>query len=336
MPSLFRQSLARTKNDSPRASGIEISVVVPILNEEPVIPELHSRLTASLSTITEFYQIVYVDDGSSDTSSGLLAQQADADARVTVVELSRNFGHQIAVSAGLEYATGDAVIVMDGDLQDPPEFLPELVAKFREGYEVVYAIRKERKEPYHKRLCYSFFYRLLRAVSGVHVPLDAGDFCIMDRRVVDLLCRMPERNRFIRGLRSWVGFRQTGIEYEREARTRGQSKYSLSRLMLLALDGFVSMSYLPLRLASLFGGLVSASAIAMAVFYVIKKLTVGLNPPGFATLITAIFFLAGIQLLTIGIMGEYVGRILDEVKARPLFVVKNVHGGKDSGPRDGK
>ena len=232
----------------------------------------------------------------------------------------------MAISAGLDFAQGDAVIVMDADLQDPPEVLPRFIAKWREGHDVVYAIRAQRKECWPKRVSYAAFYRLLRKVANVEIPLDAGDFCIMDRRVVNLLRSMPERNRFVRGIRSWVGLRQVGLPYERQARHAGRPKYTFGRLMLLALDGFISFSHTPLRMASLLGLGISLLSFLLAGFYFVKKLTTGLNPPGFATLVVAIFFLAGIQLITIGVMGEYVGRIFDEVKQRPLYVVRRVTG----------
>jgi dolichol-phosphate mannosyltransferase len=267
---------------------------------------------------------LFVDDGSYDRSLELLQQLATADPQVTLVELARNFGHQVAVSAGLEYSQGHAVIVMDADLQDPPEILPQFIAKWREGYEVVYAVRQKRKEGWFKRLAYTAFYRLLRQMANVEIPLDAGDFCIMDRRVVDLLISMPERNRFVRGIRSWAGFKQVGLPYDRPARHAGHPKYTFSRLVHLALDGMISFSYVPLRVITLVGLSVSIFSIILALFYAIKKLSSGLYPPGFATLIVAICFLAGVQLLTMGVMGEYVGRISEEVKQRPLYVARRV------------
>lgn len=268
------------------------------------------------------YEIVFVDDGSRDGSLGLVRELERADSRVMVVELARNFGHQVAISAGLDYARGDGVIVMDADLQDPPEVLPRFIAAWRAGHDVVYAVREQRKERALMRLAYTAFYRLLQRVAQIDIPLDAGDFCIMDRRVVDLLNGMPERNRFVRGIRSWVGLNQIGLPYERQGRYAGAPKYTVSRLVYLALDGLVSFSYLPLRIITLLGFVVSALSIMIAIGYTIQRLTVGLNPPGFATLTVAIFFLAGIQLTTIGVIGEYVGRIFEEVKQRPLYVVR--------------
>ena len=308
----------------------EISVVIPVYNEEGNIPLLYSRLTAALKSTERAYEIVFVDDGSHDGSHNYLNKLADGDPLVTVIELSRNFGHQVAISAGLDYARGKGVIVMDADLQDPPEVLPQFIAKWLEGHDVVYAIRKHRKEGWIKRLAYVTFYRLLRRIANIEIPLDAGDFCIMDRRVVDLLMTMPERNRFVRGIRSWVGLDQVGLAYERQVRNAGRPGYSFIRLIYLALDGLISFSYLPLRVIALSGIFVSFFSIAMAVFYAVEKLLVGLNPPGFATLTVAIFFFAGIQLITIGVIGEYVGRIFEEVKQRPLYIVRRVTQGRSN------
>jgi len=271
---------------------------------------------------------VFVDDSSRDSSVSLLRGLAGDDTHVLVVELARNFGHQIAISAGLDHARGHGVIIMDADLQDPPEVLPQFIDKWREGHDVVYAIRAQRKESWMKRAAYAMFYRLLQRVANIEIPLDAGDFCIMDRRVVDLLVGMPERNRFVRGIRSWVGLDQIGLAYERHARHAGKPKFTFTRLVYLALDGLVSFSYIPLRVITVLGFVVSFISIVLAIFYVIQRLTIGLYPPGFATLTVAIFFLAGIQLITIGVIGEYVGRIFEEVKRRPLYVVRQLSGGQ--------
>jgi dolichol-phosphate mannosyltransferase len=302
----------------------ELSVVLPVFNEQENLPALYDRLTTVLNAQGVSYELVFVDDGSKDSSAALLQALAAADRHVALVELARNFGHQVAISAGLDFARGRAVVVMDSDLQDPPELLPDLIAAWRAGNDVVYGIRTRRKESWAKRTAYDLFYRLLRMAANVEIPLDAGDLCIMDRRVVDALCSMPERNRFVRGLRSWVGLRQTGLPYERHARLSGRPKYTYARLALLALDGFVSFSHIPLRLASLLGFAISLVSFGFAAFYFVKRLTTGLTPAGFPTVIVAVLFLAGIQLTTVGLLGEYVGRIFDEVKRRPLYVVKRV------------
>jgi polyisoprenyl-phosphate glycosyltransferase len=301
-----------------------LSVVIPVYNEQENLPPLYERLTVTLDGIGLSYEILFVDDGSRDGSLALLRELERADSRVVLVELARNFGHQVAISAGLDHARGDGVIVMDADLQDPPEVLPRFIAAWRAGNDVVYAVREQRKEGALMRMAYAGFYRLLQRVAQIDIPLDAGDFCIMDRRVVDLLNGMPERNRFVRGIRSWVGLNQVGLPYERQGRYAGAPKYTMSRLIYLALDGLVSFSYLPLRIITVLGFVVSAISILLAVFYTVQRLTIGLSPPGFATLTVAIFFLSGMQLVTIGVIGEYVGRIFEEVKQRPLYVVRRV------------
>jgi glycosyltransferase involved in cell wall biosynthesis len=317
--------------DQPGASTCPVlSVVIPVCEEENNLPILYERLTRVLEENEPSYEIVFIDDGSRDGSILVLQDLVERDRRVTVVELARNFGHQVAISAGLDYARGQAVIMMDADLQDPPEVLPQFIDKWREGHEVVYAIRAHRQEGPLKRLAYAAFYRVLQKIADIEIPLDAGDFCIMDRRVVDILVNMPERNRFVRGIRSWVGLDQVGLTYERHARYSGKPKFTVSRLIYLALDGLVSFSYVPLRAITALGFSVSFVSIILAIGYTIQKLTRGLSPPGFATLVVAIFFLAGIQLVTLGVIGEYIGRIFEEVKQRPLYVVRKVTGQRRS------
>jgi dolichol-phosphate mannosyltransferase len=333
---LFCQALAKviaqpesgTAVDSPdlQARKPKLSFVIPVYNEQDNLPILFARLSSVMEEIEPDFEIIFVDDGSRDGSLVLLQDLARKDSRVCVVELARNFGHQIAISAGLDYASGDGVVIMDADLQDPPEVLPEFIAKWREGYDVVYAVRRHRKENWFKRYAYKFFYRLLKRIANIDIPLDAGDFCIMDRRVVQILVNMPERNRFIRGIRSWIGLEQTGLDYERHARYAGDSKFTFVRLLYLALDGLVSFSFIPLRAIAIVGFVVSAISILSAFVYLILRLTVGVSPLGFTTIIVAIFFLAGIQLVTIGVIGEYVGRVFEEVKRRPLYVVRKTHG----------
>jgi glycosyltransferase involved in cell wall biosynthesis len=312
-------------NSATKTPPPDLSLVIPVYNEQENLQLLYGRLCEALEPISITFEIIFINDGSRDESMSILKELGSTDRRVCIIDLSRNFGHQVAISAGLDYARGHGVIIMDADLQDPPEVLPQFIAKWQEGYDVVYAIRNSRKENWIKCKLYSIFYRLLQRIANIEIPLDAGDFCIMDRRVVDELNGMPERGRFVRGLRSWIGLRQTGLVYERKARNAGQSKYTFSRLVYLALDGLVSFSFLPLHLITLLGFGVSALSILLAIFYAIKKLTVGLNPPGFATTIVAILFLAGVQLITIGVIGEYVGRIFEEVKHRPLYIVRRIY-----------
>ncbi len=301
-----------------------LSIVIPVFNEAENLPVLYARLTDALNRLGCDYEIVLVDDGSEDQSPDILRGLENKDRRIVVVEFARNFGHQVAISAGLEHSRGRAVCIMDADLQDPPEVLHTFLAKWQEGWEVVYAVRTDRKEWWGKRLAYAAFYQLLQRVANIDIPLDAGDFCIMDRRVVDELVGMPERNRFVRGIRSWVGFKQIGVTYERQARHAGSSKYTFRKLLYLALDGLISFSHMPLRIITIMGFTVSALSFMVAMFYVIKKMTLGIDAPGFTTLVVSIFFLAGIQLMTIGVIGEYIGRISDEVKRRPLYVARRV------------
>ena len=308
----------------PSTGRPELSVIIPVFNEAENLPTLHGRLTRALVNLGMEYEIVLVDDGSQDQSPDILRRMEAEDQRIVIVEFARNFGHQVAISAGLEQSRGRVVCIMDADLQDPPEVLHTFLAKWREGWEVVYAIRTERKEWWGKRLAYAGFYRLLQRVANIDIPLDAGDFCVMDRRVVDLLVRMPERNRFVRGIRSWVGFKQIGVPYERHARHAGAPKYTFRKLLYLALDGLISFSHMPLRIITLLGFTVSFLSFLVALFYLVKKFTLGTGVPGFTTLVVSIFFLAGIQLVTIGVIGEYIGRISDEVKRRPLYVARRV------------
>ena len=320
------QLLSLDRTAAPERVRPIVSVVIPVYDEETNLPVLHERLTKVLVATEPQFEIVFVDDGSHDRSVEVMRGLAVGDAHVVVVELSRNFGHQVAISAGLDYARGEAVIIMDADLQDPPEVLPQFIAKWREGHDVVYAVRAQRKEGWFKRTLYAVFYRVLQRIANIEIPLDSGDFCLMNRRVVEILNGMPERNRFVRGIRSWVGLDQIGLEYERQARYGGQVKYSYRRLVYLALDGLISFSFVPLRMITITGFVVSLVSIVLAVIYFVQRLTVGPNPLGFATTIVAVLFLSGMQLITLGVIGEYVGRIFEEVKRRPLYVVRQVTG----------
>lgn len=306
--------------------NITYTVVIPIFNEEKTIPELYRRLTAVMKGLGENYEIIFVDDGSKDMSLGLIQSLRMKDEHIKCISLSRNFGHQIAVSAGISYSSGKVTILMDGDLQDPPEAIPSLVKKWGEGFEVVYAIRKKRKENVLKRTFYKLFYLILRKFSYIEIPLDSGDFSAIDRKVVDLLNSMPEKNRFVRGIRAWIGLKQTGVEYERDPRFAGTPKYSFSKLIGLALDGIVSFSYKPLKFATQTGFFISTLSFLGGFYYFVYWLVRGDAPKGFTTLSILILLLAGIQLVMIGIMGEYIGRIHEEVKNRPLFVVKKLLG----------
>jgi len=299
-----------------------LSVVIPIFNEEETLAALFARLSAALIATGESFEVIFVNDGSRDGSERMLREFHSRDPRFKSIHFSRNFGHQTAITCGFDHARGQAVVAMDGDLQDPPEVLPDLIARWREGYEVVYAVRQKRKEGLLKRSAYKGFYWLLRKVSYLDIPLDSGDFSLIDRRVVDLLASMPERNRFVRGLRTWVGFRQVGYEYAREARFAGQSKYNLAKLFKLAFDGLVSYSYVPLRLVSNVGLLVSASALVYMGYLLLARLFGGTPIEGWTSTVVIVLFLGGVQLLSLGVIGEYVGRIFEEVKQRPHYVVR--------------
>lgn len=300
-----------------------LSVVVPVYNEEEVLDALHSRLLQVLVPNVESFEIVLVNDGSKDNTPSILDSICKSDHRFKALHFSRNFGHQAAVTAGLHAVTGNAVVVIDADLQDPPELILQMMAKWREGFDVVYAQKKRREgiNPF-KNAAYFIYYRLLRNLTDIEVPPDTGDFCLMDRKIVDLLNAMPERNRYVRGLRAWLGFRQTAIMFERPARFAGETKYPFRRMVGLAVDGILSLSKAPLRLAMYFGFFASAVSFVLLVYFLLEKL---FGPPnlthGWASTIVVILFLGGVQLICLGVIGEFIGRIYDEVKQRPLYIV---------------
>jgi dolichol-phosphate mannosyltransferase len=306
-----------------------ISLVVPAFNESEVLPTLYERVAKAAAGWGDSWELIVVDDGSVDNTFDLCARIASADPRVKVISFSRNFGHQAAVTAGLRYTSGQMVAVLDADLQDPPEELIRFIDKCREGYDVVYAIRTKRKEGPFKRLAYHVYYRLLRQLASIDIPLDSGDFCVMSRRIVDVMNALPERNRFVRGLRSWSGYRQIGVSYERQARLGGEPKYNFSKLLKLGLDGVFNFSYKPLHLLMIFGlclGTLSFVAGFVVLLQYFANITIlGYNPHnarGWTSLILAILFLAGVQLFGMGLLGEYTGRIFEEIKGRPVFVVE--------------
>jgi dolichol-phosphate mannosyltransferase len=306
---------------SSRPASPCLGVVIPCFNEELVIPELLRRLDAFAARCPGPVRFLFIDDGSRDRTFSLLAEACAGDDRMGVLRFSRNFGHQTALTAGLRHIEGDLIAVLDADLQDPPEVVLTMLERWREGYDIVYGVREKRKESLFLRAAYALFYRTLKRVANIDLPLDSGDFCIMDRKVVDILNAMPEHNRFIRGLRGWVGFRQLGLPYEREARQAGETKYSLSKLLQLALDGLISFSVLPLRFAVLAGSISALLGFLYFLYAVAGKLFFNANPPGWTSLVVLLLFFGGIQLLVMGIIGEYVGRIFDEVKSRPHFLV---------------
>jgi len=300
-----------------------LSIVVPCYNEEAVIGEFHRRVLAALEGVESDLEIIYTDDGSRDQTATILRELQQKDDRVRVVSLSRNFGHQLAVTAGLEHARGDAVVIIDADLQDPPEVIGEMIERWRDGYQVVYGLRVRRAgETTFKRWSAKLFYRLLNRLSEIEIPPDVGDFRLLDRQVVDVLLAMPERDRFLRGMISWVGFKQVAVIYDREPRRAGESKYPLVKMLGFALDSVISFSFAPLRLAIWVGFGAIAAAFAGIVYALIIRLYTTEWVRGWASIFTAILFLGGIQLITLGIVGEYVGRIYAEVKMRPLYVVR--------------
>ena len=309
------------------STGFRISVAIPVYNEERVVPELLRRVRIVLDEIPGGpHEMVLVDDGSSDRTFEIVTEAAAKDPRIVAISLSRNFGHQSAVSAALDNVTGDAVVVMDGDLQDSPEVIRDFVREYNRGFDVVYAQRIGRKEGWLLRLCYFLFYRLLALFSNLRLPLDAGDFALLSRRVIDELRRLPEHHRYLRGLRVWVGFRQTGILVERSERFSGKSKYSFMKLLGLAFDGIFAFSIVPLRVATIFGLLTILCSVVYAAYSTYVRVILGQSPQGFTALIVVMTFLSGVQLLFLGIIGEYLGRVYEETKGRPHYIVGKIVG----------
>lgn len=314
------RSLAGERAASRLDPSVLVSIVVPAFNEEENLGTLWERLRPVLDSVGGG-EVVIVDDGSADRTWAEISRLAAADERVRGVRLSRNFGHQAALSAGMSVARGRTVCFMDADLQDPPELLEQLLEQWRAGHEVVYAIRRSRKEGLAKRLAYRSFYRLYRRLANIDVPVDSGDFALLDRRVVDELLALPEHNRFLRGLRSWVGYRQTGVEYDRDARNAGEPKYTTRRLFRLALDGLLSFSAVPLRLASYLGMFVALAGGVYVGVAIVYRVFYGGVPEGWTSIIAVVLAIGGMQLIVVGVLGEYVARIYDESKARPNFLI---------------
>ncbi|MBU6186859.1 MAG: glycosyltransferase family 2 protein [Synechococcales bacterium] len=306
----------------------QYSLIIPVYNEEATLLELYRRVSTVMNQLDGFSELILINDGSGDRSLELMRELRLNDSRVCYLSLARNFGHQIAVTAGLNMARGEAVIILDADLQDPPELIPNLIERWRQGYQVVYAQRTQRrKENWFKRLTAYGFYRILKRLADVEIPTDTGDFCLLDRRVVDVLNAMPERNRYLRGLRSWVGFKQIAVYFERDPRFAGEVKYTFRKSFSLAVNGLVSFSKVPLRLATYLGLLSALVALIMMILVVYWRFFAPQSPlTGIATITVAIFFLGAVQLLCIGILGEYVGRIYEEVKGRPLYTFSEING----------
>ena len=298
------------------------SIVVPVFNENESLPELYRRVREAMDSTHEPWELILVDDGSQDGSTEIIRNLARQDKRVRPVIFARNFGHQIAITAGLDYSQGAAVVLMDSDLQDPPEVILEMISKWREGYQVAYAIRAEREgETWFKKTTASLFYRIIYRITDVKIPLDTGDFRLMDRKVVEVLKKMREKHRFPRGMVAWVGFRQIGVPYRRAARFAGDTKYPFKKMFKLALDAITGFSYFPLQLASYIGFIAAGVSILVIPLVIIMRLVGHEAFLGQASTLLAVLFLGGVQLICLGILGEYIGRIYDEVKGRPLYIV---------------
>ncbi len=301
-----------------------LSIVAPIYNEADNLSELYRRVCEVMDSTGESWELLLVNDGSTDASAEFIQQLASQDERVRPIIFARNFGHQIAVTAGLDYSRGQAVVIIDADLQDPPEVILDLIAKWREGFEVVYAIRSEREgEGWFKLVTASLFYRMIVKITDVKIPLDAGDFRLLDRKVVNVLNQMRERHRFLRGMSAWVGFRQIGVPYKRAARLAGETKYPFRKMFRLAINAITGFSYFPLQLAT-YVGFFSAGISILSIPVVIALRLWGSQAPlvGQATTLIAVLFLGGVQLISLGILGEYIGRLYDEAKGRPLYIVR--------------
>lgn len=301
-----------------------ITIVIPMYFEEKVVNECYSRLISMINQQKEDFELIFVNDGSTDKTKQLIIELAKQDNRVKLLDLSRNFGHQTAVTAGIDYANGDAIVIIDSDLQDPPEVIPDLIARWREGYEVVYAKRKKRKgETFFKLLTAKYFYRFLNFMSDIDIPKDTGDFRIIDRKVANVFRQMKEKNRFVRGMISWVGFKQTYIEYERDERYAGETKYPLKKMIRFASDGIFAFSTKPLKLVTIFGLVAVGISLLLLIYALVVKLTGRQVEAGWTSIIVAITFFSGTQLLGLGIVGQYIARIYDESKNRPIYIVSD-------------
>jgi len=306
-------------------TAFRLSIAIPLYNEESVLPELLRRTRVVLDQVAGGpHEIVFVDDGSTDSTFAILEEAVEQDPRIRVISLSRNFGHQAAITAALDNVTGEAAVIMDGDLQDVPEVIPQFVEKYQQGYDVVYAQRAQRKESWPLRICYFVFYRMMAKLSDIRLPLDSGDFGLMSRRVINQMRQMPEHHRYLRGMRSWVGFWQTGLTVERAERQSGKSKYSVMRLMKLAADGIFAFSIVPIRAAALFGGFAMFLSSLYLLYALYAKIFLQKSPQGFTALFVAVTFLSGIVLFFLGVIGEYVGRIYEETKARPQYIIGRI------------
>jgi polyisoprenyl-phosphate glycosyltransferase len=311
-----------------KASGkIDISIVIPVFYSARIFPTLYERLVKTLEDISSSFEIIAVVDGCTDNSAAVIADINATDPRVKLIEFSRNFGNQMAITAGLRYSTGDIVVVIDDDLEDPPEFIPQLVSKAKEGFDVVYAVRRKREISWLRQKMFKIYYRIFSRLSNFEVPEDVGDYCLMRRPIVDVLNSMPESHRYIRGLRSWAGFKQIGIQFDREVRHSGESGFNLVRYFRFAFDGIFSFSHVPLLLSTYLGFFISLISFLLGIWFLAAKV-MGLLPdvPGWSSIAVFILFIGGVQLLSVGVLGQYIGRIYDEVKRRPPYIVKRLIG----------
>lgn len=305
------------------SSIVKYSIVVPVYNEEEVIHETYRRLTEVMRSTKEAYELLFVNDGSKDRTAEIIKEYSEQDPAVVLLDFARNFGYQIAITAGMDYARGEAVVVIDADLQDPPELILEMIEKWKQGFDVVYAKRTKRKgETYFKKQTAAMFYRFLRAMTDIDIPLDTGDFRLLDRKVCNQMNSIQEKNRFVRGLVSWVGFKQIAVEYERDERLAGESKYPLKKMLKLSMDGITSFSYKPLKLASYAGVTLSGIGFIYLLVVMYLKLFTDSTITGWSSLIVIQLFFSGIILIILGMIGEYIGRIYDETKNRPLYIVR--------------
>lgn len=299
------------------------SVVIPLYNEEEVVLECIRRVSGVLEDIDGDYEVIFVNDGSHDRTMELVQKECEKNRKLKVLSFSRNFGHQIAITAGMDHAQGDAVIVMDADLQDPPEVIKDLIAKYKEGYDVVYAVRSKRKgETFFKKFTSKVFYRFLRYMCSIDIPVDTGDFRLISRKVCNVMKSLTERNRYVRGLVSWVGFKQAAVEYVREERFAGETKYPLRKMLKLSMDGITSFSTKPLTMSKNLGFLTAAAGFIYMIVVVLQKFVFGRTVQGWASLAVLILLLGGIQLIMLGFIGEYIARIFDESKNRPLYIIE--------------
>jgi len=300
------------------------SIIIPVYNEEAVVHETYLRLSRVMQVIAQPYELLFINDGSRDRTAEIIEGLAEADNCVKLLDFSRNFGHQIAITAGMDYARGDAIVIIDADLQDPPELIPQMIDKWHEGYDIVYAQRSKRKgETLFKKWTAALFYRTLRALTEVDIPLDTGDFRLIDRKVCYAMCSIREKNRFVRGLVSWVGFRATAVEYVREERFAGETKYPLKKMLRFSMDGITSFSYKPLKLATYLGFMISLASFIYLLISLGQRLFTTSTVAGWSSLIACLLLLNGVTLIILGILGEYVGRIYDETKNRPLYILRD-------------